>query len=98
MTPGEYLRSVREKHGLPLRAIATIYACSVPYLSDLERGLRAIPKSRTDREALCEAYLADEALLDAHVCRATGTLDLSDLDICERDRVIAFVAKLRRTR
>ncbi len=95
MTPGEYLRKTRTDGGYTLAQVSAAYGCSVPYLSDVERGQRQIPKARTDREALCEAYVADEAELDACMFRASGVIDLSDLSPSERDRVLVFVSDIR---
>lgn len=37
---GDYLRTMRERKGITLAALAKILGCSVPYLSDVETGRR----------------------------------------------------------
>lgn len=39
---GDYLRALREREGLSLREVARRLALSAPYLSDVERGRRAV--------------------------------------------------------
>lgn len=95
MTPGAYLRATRKRRGLPLAAVAKKYGCSVPYLSDIERGNRPIPSGDINREFLVNAYQLDEHELDAHIFREGGTLKADDLSAEEREEAIAFVALIR---
>ena len=95
MTPGEYLRACRRRRGLTLAAVAKEYGCSVPYLSQVEHGLRPIPGGDINREFLVNAYHLDEHELDACVFRESGTLKADDLNADEREEVIAFVALVR---
>jgi transcriptional regulator with XRE-family HTH domain len=94
MTPGKYLRTTRKRLGLTLKTVAASYGCSIPYLSDIERGNRKIPSSDIDREFLVRAYGIEERELDAHIFRADGVLKATDLTADEREEVLAFVAQL----
>ena len=95
MTPGAFLRSTRKRRGLTLAAVAKEYGCSVPYLSQVEHGLRPIPSGDINREFLVNAYELDEHELDACIFREGGTLKADDLNDDEREEVIAFVALIR---
>lgn len=41
MTLGEFVREIREAHGIKLRTLATASGLSAPFLSDLELGRRS---------------------------------------------------------
>jgi transcriptional regulator with XRE-family HTH domain len=98
MTPGEYLRATRKRLGFTLKTVAATYGCSIPYLSDIERGNRKIPSGDIDREFLVRAYDIDELELDAHIFRTDGVLKATDLTFDEREEVLALVAQIRARR
>lgn len=98
MTPGEYLRHVRHNAGLTLQQVATASGYSVSQLSNMESGVRSMPKTRTKLIALCQAYGADSDRLEGYIVQSTGVIDLRDLSPSERFSVIDFVAGIRRGR
>lgn len=92
-TFGEVLRSARTKAGATLAALAAQLACSVPYLSDVERGRRGpLARDKLTRAAL----LLDAPGLVRAAAQARQTLDLRDLTPEQRELVFGYVEKLRK--
>jgi transcriptional regulator with XRE-family HTH domain len=95
MTPGDYLRSLRLKQNRTLQSIATAYGCSVPYLSDLEKGHRGLPRTREHRKAIAGHYKADLNDLERLIAIDRGWVDLDGLSDEQRSKVASLVARLR---
>lgn len=95
MTPGAYIRARREAAGKTLQKVADEIGFSVPYLSDVERGRRYVPRSRSAREALCEAIGAELGEVDRLEARDEGVINVRDLTPSDRERVFALVLQLR---
>lgn len=91
-TFGERLRAARQSAGKSLRDVAMELGCSVPYLSDVERGRRG-PLSG-DKLEMVARVLNEHGLLDASA-RERAVLDLRGLTPKQRALVVAYVAKLR---
>lgn len=94
MTPGEYLRQTRLSKTRTLADVAAAYGCSVPFLSDVERGLRNVPRRRPHRAALCMHYGADLDVLDRLCAAHCDRIDVSFLTAEQRERVALFIAGL----
>jgi len=63
LTLGEIIRRQRERAELPLRQLAAMVGISNPYLSQIERGLRA-PSDRVLRSIAASLQTSADALVD----------------------------------
>jgi transcriptional regulator with XRE-family HTH domain len=70
-TLGEVIRRQRELAELPMRQLATMVGISNPYLSQIERGLRA-PSERVLHAIAASLRTSADALLDLAADRTAG--------------------------
>jgi transcriptional regulator with XRE-family HTH domain len=70
---GEYIRRQRELHELTMRQLADLVGISNPYLSQIERGLRA-PSERVV-EAIAENLEMSAEALKRHKARGAEDVD-----------------------
>jgi transcriptional regulator with XRE-family HTH domain len=98
MTPGEYLREIREDSKRTLKDVGEASGYNHTYLSDIERGRRELPLNPTRRLFLLQAYGANPARVEALQIRHDGKVDISDLPPADREEIAEYIARFRARR